>query len=165
MYETIIGLVVAFVFLVAYTLFLKVWWKKDIERTFASYEVMPTPAIQQPAQEQAPVVTQQEYEKSYYDDAKQKDAELKGVVGQPELQPVKQETKYQEPIPIPIPVPEPVPIPIPVPKPIPIIGQPEVVKVKQPVQVFKCPKCNKQFKNEKLVKRHYGMAHYADLEI
>lgn len=143
MYETIVGLVVVIVFFIAYTLFLKVWWKKDIERTLAAYEVMPEPqlpAIQQPVfQEQKPELTQQEYARNYYNEVKKKDAEIKGVVEQPEPQPIKQAIKMPEPMPI---------------------------KTRQiPKQVFKCPKCSKQFKDEKTVKRHYGMAHYADIEL
>jgi len=45
----------------------------------------------------------------------------------------------------------------------------EPIEVKEekiePEQIFKCPKCNKEFKSEQKLQRHYGMAHYKEIEI
>ena len=42
------------------------------------------------------------------------------------------------------------------PKPLPPAVEPEV---------FKCKKCQKEFPEEKKLKRHFGMVHYQDLEV
>jgi len=79
--------------------------------------------------------------------------------------------------PLQVPVPDPLDIP-PVPPqnyapPQQPVVQPQPVNVQQPTPPpvaetkddFICPKCNKEFPDEKKLKRHYGMAHYADLEL
>jgi len=48
------------------------------------------------------------------------------------------------------------------------VNEPQVEKVEQvekkPSKV-KCPKCGKSFESEKNVRKHYGMAHYTEIEL
>ncbi len=44
------------------------------------------------------------------------------------------------------------------------VVEPPVPEIKQPVK-FLCPECQKEFENEKKMRRHYGMAHYDKMVI
>lgn len=60
---------------------------------------------------------------------------------------------------------------MPLPAPMPgVVEQQKPVKVvkkaeEPPKPLFVCPKCEKTFDDEKKLKRHFGMAHYQEIEV